>query len=268
MFHDAISMLHQEDNGNIILHQIISDGSLLSIQETKPLFLDSSISKTLVLDKNEISWAPYFKFEDTPSIIISNNNGTLSLDASVDTRVIIDQRLKGTNIYYSDDRIGIGRGPLFTYKFDIAVPENTLMTAFHVGDGKYGFSMGNGTAQGFIPEIIGMGSDENDAGLYLIGRAGNNEPSSIPLVIIDGRNYKHQKVENRPLFGITNAEYDNYKFLIDQEGKVNATGEVHATDFVLDSSISVSELVRIIIEQKSEIDILKDRITKLEEASE
>lgn len=259
-------MLHITDNGNIIVHQIIY-GDTLSIQEVKPQIEDSSTNKFLSLSKDKnLKWisAPYNQFQGSERISVINDDGIIKIDASIDTRLIIDDRLKGTNIYYSDGRVGVGRGPLYTYKFDIAVPENTLMTAFHVGDGTYGFSMGNGTNQGFIPEIIGMGSNENDPGLYLIGRAGNNIPSSIPLVIIDGRNNRHEKVMNRPLFGVTNAEYDKYKFLIDQNGNIEVNGKILATDFILDSSISITDLVEIIIDQKTQIDILKDKFSKLE----
>jgi hypothetical protein len=266
------------DVGNIILHQIISDEEKLSIQEVKPILPDSSIARSLIFSEKTLQWAPYYDFKGSPQIVLQNKNGIISIDASVDTRAIIDDKIKGTNIHYKDDRIGIGRGPMYSYKFDIAVPENTLMTAFHVGDGKYGFSMGNGTAQGFIPEIIGMGSDENDAGLYFIGRAGNDIPSTIPLVIIDGRNHLHKRVENRPLFGITNAQYDEYKLLVDQNGlvgigkipqiyKLEVKGAIKAADFILDSSISITELMQIIIEQKTEIDILKNRITTLENSA-
>lgn len=275
---ETISMLHPEDKGNIIIHQIIS-GDTLSIQEVKPQIEDSSTNKFLSLSKEKnLSWIsiPHFnKFEGSEIISVINDDGIIKIDASIDTRLIIDNRIKGTNIYYSDGRVGVGRGPLYTYKFDIAVPENTLMTAFHVGDGTYGFSMGNGTNQGFVPEIIGMGSDENDAGLYFIGRSGNNLPSSIPLVIIDGRNNNHERITNRPIFGITNADYHNYKFIIDQNGLIGigkipqqhnleVNGKIKASDFILDSSVSINDLVDIIIDQKIQIDILKDKLSKLE----
>jgi len=235
-------MFNIENKGNLVVHQISED--LLSIKEVK---------------------IPYFHhFEGGESVSVTNIEGVIKIDASIDTRLIVDDKIKGTNIHYSDGRVGIGRGPLYTYKFDIAVPHNTLMTAFHVGDGVYGFSMGNGTNQGFVPEIIGMGSDENDAGLYFIGRAGNNLPSSIPLIIMDGRNNHHEKINNRPLFGITNSDYQNYKFIIDYDGHTKIHGNVIASDFILDSSVSFKDLLEIIIEQKTQIDILKDKLSKLE----
>lgn len=275
MFHE-ISMLHQEDNGNIILHQIIS-GETLSIQEVKPLHVDISTKIVLGLNNGTLEWAPYFDFDSGKGIELQIENGIIKIDASIDTRAIINDRLKDTNIYFLGDRVGLGRAPLHSYKFDIGIPENTLITAFHVGDGKFGFSMGNGTNQGFIPEIIGMGSDENDAGLYFIGRAGNDKPSTIPLIVFDGRNYLHSTVTNRPIFGVTNSQYDEYKFIIDQNGlvgigktpeiyKLEVNGKIRATDFILDSSISVKELIEIIITQHNEIDILKNRVTELEKS--
>jgi len=275
MFNEAISMLHQTDNGNIILHQIISDNSILSIQEIKPIKCDSSLNLILGLDNNDIKWIPKNEFKEGFGIHISNIDGVIKIDSSIDNRVIIDDKIKDTNIYYNNERIGFGRPPMHSYKLDVAVPENTLMTAFHVGDGKYGFSMGNGTSNGFIPEIIGMGSDENDAGLYFIGRAGNEKSSDIPLIIIDGRNHLHQKSTNRPLFGVTNSDYNNYKFIIDQNGlvgigkkseiyKVEVNGSIKAKNFILDSSVSMNELIEIIIEQKTEIDQLKQRVNTIE----
>ena len=204
-----------------------------------------------------------------------SNHNYIKIDASVDTRVIIDGTLKDTNIFYKDDRVGIGRAPLHNYKFDIKIPKNKLMTAFHVGDGSYGFSMGNGTPQGFLPEIIGMGSDEYDAGLYFLGRSGNNISSSIPLIIIDGRNSFNKSLTNRPIFGITNAQYNKYELLVDQYGnvgigkipqiyKLDVNGSIRAADFILDSSVAMSELIEIIIEQKNEIDIIKSKLKDLE----
>ena len=262
------------ENGNIILHQIKSNDSF-SIQEVIPTILDSSFNKFLTLSpNNDITWES-IQFQGGKNISINNSNGIIKIDASVDTRFIIDNKLSGTNIYYNNERIGIGRDPMYTYKFDIAVPKNTLMTALHVGDGLYGFSLGNGTNDGFIPEIIGLGSDENDAGLYLIGVAGNDVSSDIPLIIIDGRNSENNNLANRPILGVTSAIYNQYKFIINHNGlvgigkipKVNhleVDGVIQESDFVLDSSISFTQLINVIIEQKDEIDILNNRITKLE----
>ena len=267
-------MFNKDNSGNIILYQITSNDPL-SIKEVNPLLQDSSINKFLILNNNkELLWSP-FELREGNNIFIHNNNGFLKIDASVDTRIIINDKLIGTNVYYKDERIGIGRAPLYEYKFDIEVPKNTLLTAFHIGDGSHGFSMGNGTSQGFIPEIIGMGDDENDAGLYFVGRSGNDVSSDIPLIIIDGRNANNNKLSNRPIFGITSAEYNNYKFIVDKNGLVGigkipekhileVNGIVKAKDFVLDSSISISQLIELIVEQNTQIDIIKNQVTELQ----
>ncbi len=260
-----------EHEGNIILNKITSD----SIKEVIP-YMPADKNLLLILNKNkEIAWSPYYQYNFSNELSVNNINGVVTVDASVDTRVIIDGKIKDTNIHYNNERIGIGRSPMYSYLFDIGIPKNSTATAFHIGDGAYGFSMGNGTNQGFIPEIIGMGSDENDAGLYMIGRAGNDKPSSIPLIIIDGRNHLHQEIKNRPIFGITNSRYNEYKLLVDQVGRVGigkipeiykleVEGSIKASNFILDSSISFRDLVEIIVDQKQEIDILNDRVAKLE----
>jgi len=174
--------------------------------------------------------------------------------------------------FYKDGRIGVGREPLYTYKFDIAVSENSITTAFHIGDGRFGFSMGNGTNDGFLPEIIGMGAGEEDAGLYLIGRAGNSLSSDIPLIIIDGRNSADEELKNRPILGITSADYRNYKLIIDHDGnigigkkpeiyKMEVNGGISAKDFII-RGISISDIIR---EHKKEIEQLKNKIEVLTE---
>lgn len=192
-----------------------------------------------------------------------------------DFEVIEDGKIKSTNIYYDNGRIGISRPPLHTYKFDIAVPANTLMTAFHVGDGKYGFSMGNGTSQGFIPEIIGMGSDENDAGLYFLGKAGNDKESSVPLIILDGRTSQNSSLRNRPILGITSGDYNEYKFIVDHKGRVGigkipeiykleVQGSIQVNDVVIEG-LSVKALIDVIKEHQEEIDRLNNKIELLEQ---
>lgn len=263
-------MINQH-NGNIIINRIASG----TIKEAIP-YMPNHDNLYLTLNKDkELRWNQDIKYSFNEGLSVTNTNGLLCIDVSIDNRVIINEKIKDTNIHYKNGRIGLGRAPMYSYMFDIGVPENSITTAFHIGDGKYGFSMGNGTSQGFIPEIIGMGSDENDAGLYLIGRAGNDISSNIPLIIIDGRNHIHKEVTNRPIFGITNSKYAEYDFLVNNKGqvgigmapqiyKLEVEGKIKALDFILDTSISFSDLVEIIIEQKHEIDILKDKLTELE----
>jgi hypothetical protein len=140
---------------------------------------------------------------------------------------------------------------------DIAIPKDTLMTGFHIGDGSFGFSMGNGTTQGYIPEIIGIGSDENDTGLYFVGIAGNNNQSNIPLIILDGRNTYNEKLNNRPILGITSADYKNYSILVDSSSNLKVEGNISAKDMMI-NNIS---LIKIIKELHEEIEYLKTKIT-------
>lgn len=273
---------YNEDIRNIIIPQI-QFGESFYIREIKPRFTsDSSCTNVLSLNENrELIWIPYILnlknsstgysilnniegntaiFNDlraSGDIILRNEEGTIVIDSSISFTE--GDKLKGTNLYCFDDRIGFGRKPLNQYKFDIGIPKDTLTTAFHVGDGSAGFSMGNGTSAGFIPQIIGMGIDENDAGLYFIGRAGNNITSSIPLVIIDGRNIINNSLTNRPIFGVTSGSYSDYKFLINYNGNTYIDGKIYASDLVIDSEIS--SLKDTIKQLQEEIKKIKDSLT-------
>lgn len=254
--------MNGDQNKNILLNQINFDGGRLFFKEVIPVF-DPSISpeKILSLDSSgNILWLklPEVHIPEIPEF-----------------HIIEDQKIKETDIFYKDGRIGISRFPLFNYKFDIAVPVNTLMTAFHVGDGHYGFSMGNGTTQGFIPEIIGMGSDENDTGLYLLGKAGNSLPSSVPLIILDGRSSAHESLSNRPILGVTSGDYLNYKLIVDQEGKVGigkipeiykmeVDGAIEAKDFIIDG-LSIQALITVVNDLQKEINRLGNIIEILQQ---
>jgi len=210
---------------NILLQQIIVDNSSFSFQEIVPKYLYTDTNQTLVRDKDgNILW--------------------IELDTSLN--LIVDNKFCGTNIYYVDGRIGINRYPLYNYRIDLAIPRNTVITALHIGDGSFGFSMGNGTTQGFVPEIIGIGSDENDTGLYFVGIAGNNVSSDIPLIILDGRNTFNRKLTNRPIFGVTSGNYNEYVFLIDASGDVKLNGV---------------SILKIIADLQTQIDDLKTKIT-------
>jgi hypothetical protein len=208
---------------NILLHQSLSTAEKTRFLEIYPNIIDNSPDPHfLILNENkDLQWRSIIPGENVNLYL--DNNSNLVIDCSLSgTLNTLDAlgRIKNTEIYYQSTRVGIGRKPLLNYKFDISIPANKLQTAFHVGDGSFGFSMGNGTSNGFIPEIIGMGSDENDAGLYFIGRAGNDISSNIPLIIVDGRNSKDSYLENRPIFGITSFNYNDYKFVVDQFGCV------------------------------------------------
>jgi hypothetical protein len=153
--------------------------------------------------------------------------------------------------------ISIPDYPLFIGSINLAVSENKIVTAFHMGDGKRGFSMGNGTLNGFLPEIIGMGKNENDVGLYFLGRAGNHIKSNIPLIVMDGRGNDDKTITNRPIFGITNADYNNYLLLVTPEGNLEINGKIKTHDLIIDASISLIEIIK---KQQKEIDILKNQI--------
>jgi hypothetical protein len=217
----------QTNNQNIILNQIkFIDDNSFTFNEVIPFFKDSIPDYSLSLDFSlNLYWSKYIpplEFEKGNGIILTKKSNKLIIDVSLnlDTSILIDNKIKNTEIYYKDGKVGISTLPRFTYKFDIAVPSNKLTTAFHVGDGSYGFSMGNGTDSGFLPQILGIGSDENDAGLYLLGKSSNNLDSEVPLIIIDGRNSYNGKLEHRPILGITSGDYSNYKFIIDQFGRI------------------------------------------------
>lgn len=248
---------------NILLTQINENSSFTEII---PKYTDGDPDQILSIDSSgNVVWVRFPVFPEIPEIP--------KFPEIPDFEVIEDGKIKSTNIYYKDGRIGISRPPMHSYKFDIAVPENTLMTAFHIGDGKYGFSMGNGTAQGFIPEIIGMGSDENDAGLYFLGKAGNEKGSDVPLIILDGRNSNNSSLKNRPILGITSGSYKDYKFLLDHKGRVGIgkkpeiyrmeiNGSLQTDDVVIDG-LSVKALFGIIKEHQEEIDKLNKIIISL-----
>ena len=208
-------------------------------------------------------------FEEGENIQLKKTqDGKLRID--VDYKFIDKQgKIKDTELYYNYKRLGVGRKPLYNYILDIGVEENSVQTGVHIGDGTYGFSLGNGAEKGFVPQVLGMGAHSNDAGLYLIGRASKNNKSSTPLVIIDGRNRNDENITNRPIFGITSADYNNYKFLINQFGnvgigkepntyKVEAEGKIKAKDFILDNNLSLEDLFSIVKDQNEKIKKLKE----------
>lgn len=158
-----------------------------------------SYPKTLVLDENDnLMWQTIESKEDSCYSI--NDDGAL---------------------YIKENRIGIGRYPLHKYKLDIALSENKVETGIHIGDGIYGFSMGNGSSNGFIPQIIGMSMKEDEPGLYFIGRTGdydNNIKSNVPIITFDCRNNINTNNINRPLFGIKLNGKKECEMLLDENG--------------------------------------------------
>jgi len=216
---------------NILLKQIVQDNSSFAFKEIIPKYSYSDVDQTLIKNKDgSILWA--------------------ELDLSLN--LIVNNKFLTTDIYYVDGRIGINRYPLFNYKIDLAVPKDTIVTALHIGDGSFGFSMGNGTSQGFIPEIIGIGSDENDAGLYFIGIAGNNISSQIPLIVLDGRNTYNTKLTNRPILGITSANYESYSLLMDASDNLNIKGNISTSDILL-NNISLIKIIKELQQQINDL---------------
>lgn len=191
------------NNGNIILTKIIGEDSSFSFKELIPLYEEGAKPQALTkFDDGNILWSP--------------------IDLSLN--LIVNNKFVDTDIYYDNGRVGIGRFPLFTYRVDLAVPKNSRITALHIGDGSLGFSLGNGTNKGFLPEIIGVGGDKDDAGLYFVGIAGNDKKSDTPLLIFDGRDMYSQKLTNRPILGITSGNYDEYSVLVDVSGNLILNG--------------------------------------------
>lgn len=275
------------NNKNIIINQINEQKDSFYIKETIPFFKDSLPEYTLSFDASlNLYWSKFIQPLEIKSgsnnIIITKKGNSLVIDTSlstidvslyIDYPIIVDNKFKDTEIYYKDGKIGLGILPRYTYLFDIPIPKNTTSTAFHIGDGSYGFSIGNGAAQGFIPQILGLGSDENDAGLYFLGKSGNNETSNIPLIIMDGRNNYNSALENRPIFGITSGDYLNYKFIIDQYGrigigkfpktfKMEVNGTIKANNIVIDDD-NIKDLITIVKHQGEQIKTLIEIIKKL-----
>lgn len=218
--------IHKIKNNSVLLHQIRITDDKESIIEIWP------------------------EFDTNDKLYLSITDGSVVWE---EINPIIDGKLKNTNLYFTENRIGIGRKPLARYNFDIKAQSNKIETVFHVGDGSYGFSMGNGTSQGFIPEIIGLGSDENDAGLYFMGKTLSSVESNIPLIILGGLSPK----TNRPLLGITSGPYDKYEVLVDQNGVI------HANDLNI-NNVSFTGLLKVISNQQKSINTLIERINDIQ----
>jgi len=242
-------IISQRKDKNLLSNQLnISNGNEFTINELTPSVIGDSDYNVLTFWE-EPAWQG---LKGSNDIILSHDsNGNLVIDASIDY-------FADTEMHFSDGQIGIGRIPLHDYKVDIAVPVNTRMTAMHIGDGINGFSFGNATNSGFLPQIIGIGSDSDDAGLYFLGKTSSSEGSDIPAIIFDGRNIDNTGLENRPIIGISSGSYTDYKFLIEQNGDVKIDGDIEANDLIfVDASDNIISL-------KLEIEDLRARIIALE----
>ena len=253
---------NRKDNKNLLLNQIIINGSdNFVIKENVPIFSNEDEDIKFLTYFDEINWS---SIKGSDKILITNSStGDIILDVS------LGDPFQGTEMYFSDGRIGIGGLPIHTYKVDIRVPVNTRRTALHIGDGIYGMSFGNATDEGFLPQIIGMGSDSDDAGLYLLGKISVDLSSNTPAIIFDGRAIDNSPLTNRPIFGITSGSYSDFKFIIDQFGnvgigdfpgiyKLNVDGVLRAKNIIVDSSTEILDL-------KQEIEDLKRRLSDLEQ---
>jgi len=233
---------------NILLNQFIGSNKPI-IHELEPSFSNEQEDVKFLTFENDVQWSSINGSQNL--IITRDGSGDITLDVSINA-------FSGTEMYFSNGQVGIGRYPLFNYKVDIGVPENTRMTAMHIGDGTFGFSLGNATDTGFLPQIIGIGSDEDDAGLYFLGKTTIDLSSNIPLIIFDGRDARDGALTNRPIMGISSGSYTKYKFLIDQSGDVKIDGNINAKNItILDSSDNMQDL-------RQEIKDLKARILILE----
>jgi len=234
---------------NLILNQMIGNNKF-SIHELTPNHSNELEDIKYLTFGDEINW----------SSIKSGNNIVLTRDSSGDLTIDVSSNVfSGTEMYFRNGQIGVGRYPLYGYKVDISVPENTRMTALHIGDGTFGFSLGNATDTGFLPQIIGIGSAEDDAGLYFLGKTTIDASSDIPLIIFDGRDLNNNPLTDRPIMGISSGSYTNYKFLIDQNGNTKIDGNVDVKNIkFLDASNNIQDL-------RQEIQDLKLRILALEQ---
>jgi hypothetical protein len=210
---------------NIILTKILFNDNSFTFKEHIPQCLENNNTQALIrYCDGSILWSP--------------------IDLSLN--LVVNNKFQNTDIYYDNGRVGVGRFPLFSYRVDLAIPKDTRMTALHIGDGSLGFSLGNGTNKGFLPEIIGVGGDKDDAGLYFVGIAGNEKPSDTPLLVFDGRDMYGNKLTNRPIFGVTSGNYNDFILMIDASGNLILNG------------ISILDMINNLQRQ---IDGLKSQIT-------
>jgi len=299
---------------NILLHKFSKDSSNYGFVEAIPDFIGNSERFNLTIDSSgNINWHPYnfnnlpnspkdkgqynlnidefgnidwitpnkqaFYVKDSPNISVqseSPDNEQFLFKFNIDSLLSPNENFIGTDIYYKENKYILGSKEInIESKFSIYTRNDYLNTGLHIGTGKFGFSFGNGTSQGFVPQIIGMGSDDNDPGLYFIGKSLDDISSNIPVVVIDGRNQNNDPIENRPIFGITNNGINSdFKFLVDQYGKVGigkspekykleVNGTIETKDLIIDN-YSIKELIEVIKNQQEQIDELKEILNKLQ----
>ena len=94
-----------------------------------------------------------------------------------------------------------------------------INTALFIGDSSFGISFGNGTKDGYTPEIIGKGSKANDAGIYILSIGKDEVDSNTPLIIFDVRTEDNQPIKNRPIFQIKNG--NNPLYTLENTGIIN-----------------------------------------------
>jgi len=253
---------NKKDTKNLLLNQISIDGSNhVKINEVVPSFSNEGEGIQFLSHDGEVKWASINVSDKL--ILINSSTGDIQIDVS------IGNPFEGTQMFFSNGQIGINRYPLYSYKFDIGVSVNTRTTALHIGDGLFGLSMGNATDEGYLPQIIGVGSDENDAGLYFIGKIIEGVDNSIPAIVFDARNAKNEAVINRPIWGIASGSYTDYKLIMNAQGnvgigadpgiyKLKVGGNIKADNIIIDSSTEIINLI-------NEIQSLRERIEALEE---
>lgn len=247
-------------NNHIIFNQINSNLDSFDIKENIPSL--PKLDFGFLTFNNSLKWQSF----------VSGPNIKLSYDSS--NNIVITAAIpevdpfENTPLYFDDNRMGIGREPMHNYLIDIAIPINKSVTALHIGDGTNGFSFGNATSDGFLPQIIGVGSDDTDAGLYFLGKVSNDTSSNTPAIIFDGRNDDNSKLNNRPILGISNASYTSFDVIVDHKGRIGVGKNPSKYKFEVEDSILVHDVYidsdSSVISVVDELNLLREKIANLE----